>query len=65
MRVLVFSVLAMVGAASFPIAEPTRSTVTRANFGCGIPPIPPIGCRVGPCVCDQRGQNCRYQFICG
>ena len=31
---------------------------------CPIPPIPPVNCRVGPCVCDQNGQNCQYQMIC-
>lgn len=35
-----------------------------ANLSCGIPPIPPIGCKVGPCVCDQNGQNCQWTFIC-
>lgn len=31
---------------------------------CPLPPLPPLGCKVGPCVCDQNGQNCTYQFIC-
>ena len=35
-----------------------------SNLSCGIPPIPPIGCKVGPCVCDQNGQNCQWTFIC-
>jgi hypothetical protein len=34
------------------------------NLNCGIRPIPPIGCQVGPCVCDQTGTNCQWQFIC-
>lgn len=34
------------------------------SIRCGIPPIRPIGCKVGPCVCDQNGQNCHYEFIC-
>lgn len=35
-----------------------------AQASCPLPPIPPLGCKVGPCVCDQRGQNCHYEFIC-
>lgn len=35
-----------------------------ANLNCGIPPIPPVGCKVGPCVCDQNGQNCHWTFVC-
>lgn len=35
-----------------------------SSFACGIAPIPPIGCRVGPCVCDQNGENCQWTFIC-
>lgn len=45
------------------IAAP--SVVHAYRLGCGIPPIPPIGCRVGPCVCDANGDNCHYEFICG
>ena len=37
----------------------------QSNLACGIPPIPPIGCKVGPCVCDQYGRNCKWTFICG
>lgn len=36
----------------------------KTNLSCGIPPIPPIGCRVGACVCDQYGNNCQWTFIC-
>lgn len=40
-----------------------------AQSGCGIPPIapiPPIGCKklVAQCVCDEKGKNCHYVFIC-
>jgi hypothetical protein len=31
---------------------------------CGYPPYPPYGCKVGPCVCDEKGQNCHYIMIC-
>ncbi len=34
------------------------------NLACGIPPLPPLGCRVGRCICDQNGQNCQWEFIC-
>ena len=29
----------------------------KVNMSCGIPPIPPIGCQVGACVCDQNGKK--------
>lgn len=35
-----------------------------ANLSCGIPPIPPVGCRVGPCACDSSGQHCSWTFVC-
>ena len=39
-----------------------------AQFGCGIPPIPPIpqiGCSAmqPTCVCDAQGQ-CHWEFVC-
>lgn len=36
----------------------------KANMACGLPPLPPLGCKVGACVCDQNGQNCQWTFIC-
>ena len=41
------------------------SFIKAQNINCGIPPIPPIGCRVGPCVCDQTGTRCQWTFVCG
>lgn len=43
---------------------PAPVSVVPVNLACGIPPIPPIGCRVGPCICDQSGRYCQWQFIC-
>jgi len=37
--------------------------VTKVN-ACGLTPLPPNGCRVGPCQCDQSGRNCQYVMIC-
>jgi hypothetical protein len=45
-------------------APPQASMIERVNLACGIPPIPPIGCRVGQCVCDQSGRFCQWQFVC-
>ena len=36
----------------------------KVNLSCGLPPLPPIGCQVGACVCDQNGNNCQWTFIC-
>ena len=35
-----------------------------ANIACGVPPIAPVGCVVGPCVCDEDGNDCHYEMIC-
>ena len=34
------------------------------SMECGLPPLPPLGCEVGPCVCDENGDNCHYIMIC-
>ena len=36
----------------------------QTSISCGMAPLPPMGCRVGSCVCDSRGQNCQWTFIC-
>jgi hypothetical protein len=41
------------------------SFIKTQNINCGLPPLPPLGCRVGPCVCDQTGRRCQWTFICG
>lgn len=41
-----------------------QGSMMKVNMSCGFPPFPPIGCQVGACVCDQNGNNCRYQMIC-
>jgi hypothetical protein len=33
-------------------------------MSCGLPPLPPLNCDVGDCVCDQNGNNCQWQFVC-
>jgi hypothetical protein len=42
-----------------------EGSMMKVNLSCGIAPIPPIGCRVGACVCNQYGQNCQWTFVCG
>lgn len=38
----------------------------QAQFSmkCGVAPIPPLGCKIGDCVCDSNGNNCHWQVIC-
>lgn len=36
----------------------------KANLSCGLAPLPPLGCVIGGCVCDQNGNNCHWQFNC-
>ena len=43
--------------------------ILTALLSCGIPPFPPIP-PIGTthcekvCVCDQRGDNCHWEFVC-
>lgn len=41
-----------------------RSNLHQVSLKCGLKPLPPLGCEVGACVCDSRGQNCKWTFIC-
>lgn len=41
-----------------------EGSMMRVNLSCGIAPLPPLGCRVGSCVCDQYGRNCQWTFVC-
>jgi hypothetical protein len=43
---------------------PAIGVAQGTSLACGIPPIPPVGCRVGQCVCDASGNNCHYQMLC-
>lgn len=42
----------------------TLSTHTH-SFSCGVPPIPPIGCKHtdAVCICEENG-NCRWVWKC-
>lgn len=39
-------------------------SMMKVNMACGLPPLPPLGCQVGACVCNQYGQNCQWTFVC-
>jgi len=49
----------VIGTADLP-----QTRITKANLSCGIPPIPPVGCKVGACLCDSTGRNCQWTFAC-
>ncbi len=51
-------------AAPFHKAPSNATPIIRVQLACGIPPIPPVGCRVSGCICDQNRQNCQWQFAC-
>ena len=36
----------------------------KVNMSCGLAPLPPLGCTVGACMCDQNGRNCQWTFNC-
>jgi hypothetical protein len=60
--------IAMITTCPAPQVQTTQSSrpliTAQASMRCGLPPLPPLGCRVGACVCDQMGQNCQWTFIC-
>lgn len=41
-----------------------KGSMMKVNMACGLKPLPPLGCQVGACMCDQYGQNCQWTFIC-
>jgi len=41
-----------------------EGSLIKVNLYCGLPPLPPLGCQVGACVCNQNGQNCQWTFVC-
>lgn len=41
-----------------------EGSMMKVNMACGLPPLPPLGCQVGACVCNQYGQNCQWTFVC-
>lgn len=46
-------------------ATPARPIIqAQSSMACGLAPLPPLGCRVGSCQCDQSGQNCSWTFVC-
>lgn len=52
-------------AATYKPVRPAHQTpIVRTNMNCGLPPLPPIGCRIGPCQCDASGRFCQWTFIC-
>lgn len=41
-----------------------QGLMMKVNLSCGLRPLPPLGCQVGACMCDQNGNNCQWTFIC-
>lgn len=64
--VLIASVTAASAQTRFGLKVPPNASIipVQGSISCGIPPIPPVGCKIGSCVCDQTGQKCQWQFIC-
>lgn len=74
MRKMITAVLLCIAAQAGSVAsadEPSRQLSpkeaifgVKQNMSCGLPPLPPLGCKVGPCMCDASGGNCQWTFIC-
>lgn len=41
----------------------TTAAPALAYNKCGYPPYPPYGCKA-VCICDERGNNCSWTFVC-
>lgn len=54
MKIVLMVMVFMLG---FGIAE-----YSHGNMSCGLKPLPPLGCQVAYCQCDDRG--CRWVFSC-
>lgn len=65
MRAIVTVLAALsLSASTGPAAPAEEVAPMQSSINCGFAPFPPFGCRVGACVCDSYGQNCRWTFIC-
>ena len=42
----------------------TQDENLNSSFKCGFKPFPPFGCKVGRCICDSNGQNCKWEIVC-
>jgi hypothetical protein len=60
---LAFDVTRLTAAQQAPPVS-SKFKIAQSSLKCGIPPIPPIGCRVGSCACDQNGNNCHWTYVC-
>ena len=47
------------------IAFLTLQPIQPVARSCGLEPVPPRGCQVNTCVCDNLGVNCHWLFFCG
>jgi hypothetical protein len=47
-----------------PNASFDINALIKTNLSCGLPPLPPLGCKNPTCFCDQNGNNCRWIFQC-
>lgn len=65
-RILWVFLAAAIVFAGYSIHDPVEAC---AYSGCGMRPMKPMipmGCRdlVAVCTCDERGQNCRWEWVC-
>tara|TARA_B100001173_G_scaffold300069_1_gene299236 strand:+ start:515 stop:841 length:327 start_codon:yes stop_codon:yes gene_type:complete len=40
------------------------SSSYSSSMKCGFKPFPPFGCKIGRCMCDSNGRNCKWEVIC-
>lgn len=63
MKTILLAMAAMLLLSSGAEVPALTPDAARESMACGIPPIPPIGCRA-QCVCDADGTDCHWTFIC-
>jgi hypothetical protein len=74
MKTIIALALIMTATASLAhtssVADKLRvAQIPQSSVQCGgFAPVPPLGCRVGGCVCDRdvygRMTNCHWTFVC-
>jgi hypothetical protein len=60
-REALFAVLLAVAFLTVMIVIPPRAC---AQMGCGLKPIPPLGCKYSDAVCRCDGSGCEWVWYC-
>jgi hypothetical protein len=65
-RTVILASVLLVSAGSASSVPQGRASAANSCVITPIRPIPPVGCKdlVARCVCDENGDNCRWEWTC-